>query len=254
MISIPHNGEQTKTVEIGPSFADKNGKVAIRMTFVRKPQTLVKTVSTAELGLPAKAKTEYRKAASCLEQSDLAGATAHLKRAVELAPRFSAALNALGTIAYQAHNYVEAERYFRRALEQEPDSYPPLVNLGGALLSQQKWQESLNYNLKAVNARPDDALGQAQLGQSYFALGQLDAAEAALKSSKALDPAHFSLPQLVLAAIYMRKQNPELAIREMEEFLELHPDSARAPTVRNVLQDLRRKMPQEHGRDSKEER
>jgi tetratricopeptide (TPR) repeat protein len=254
IIHIPRIGEQNKTIEIGPSFADKNGQVAVRMIFARKPQTLAKTVSTAELGLPAGAKTEYGKAHSCLEHSDTAGAITHLKKAVELAPRFSAALNVLGTIAYQTRNFAEAERYFRQALESEPDSYPPLVNLGGALLSQGKWQESLTYNLQAVNTQPDDALGQSQLGQSYFALGQLDAAEVALKSSKALDSGHFSYPQLVLAAIYMRKHNPELAIREMEEFLMLHPDSDRAPTIRNVLQDLRRKMPQAHWRNFREER
>ncbi len=181
IITIPRVGEQSQTIEIGPSFADAKGRVNIKVAFERKPQTLVKTISTVELGLSAEAKSEYRKAHTCLERSDTAGAILHLKKAVELAPRFPAALNTLGTIAYQSRNYAEAERYFRQALEQDPDSYAPLVNLGGTLLSEGRWQESLSYNLRAVQARPDDALGQAQLGQSYFAAGQLDAAEVALK-------------------------------------------------------------------------
>jgi Tfp pilus assembly protein PilF len=243
IITIPRVGEQYKTIEIGPSFADSKGRVNIKVTFERKPQTLDKTVSTVELGLSDEAKMEYRKAHTCLERSDAAGAIAHLKKALELAPKFPTALNILGTLAYQSRNFAEAERYFRQALEQEPDSYAPLVNLGGALLSEGKWQESLSYNLLAVQARPDDALGQAQLGQSYFAVGQLDAAEVALKNAKALDPGHFSYPQLVLARIYLQKQNPERVILEMEEFLKLHPDSDRASAIRKALQELRGKKP-----------
>jgi hypothetical protein len=40
----------------------------------------------------------------------------------------------------------------------------------------------------------------------------------------------------------------------MEEFLMLHPDSDRAPAIRSVLQDLRRKMPYEHFHHSEEAR
>ncbi len=243
IITIPRVGEQSKTIEIGPSFADSKGKIDIRIIFERRPETLSKTVSTSELSISDDAKAEYRKAHACLERSDSACAVARLQKAIKLAPGFAIALNVLGTIEYRTRKYAEAEHHFRQALEQEPDSYPPLVNLGGALLSQEKWQESLSYNLLAVRARPDDALAHAQLGQSYYALGQLDAAEVALKNAKALDPSHFSYPQLALARIYLQKQNPEQATLEMEEFLKLHPDSDRVPIIRKALQDLRGKMP-----------
>lgn len=247
IITIPRIGELNKTIEIGQSFADSKGRVNFKATMEPRPQTLGKTVSAVELSISAAAKTEYLKAHTCLERSDAAGAIAHLRKALELAPRFPAALNVLGTLAYRSRNFAEAERYFRLALEQEPDSYAPLVNLGGTLLSAGKWQESLSYNLRAVEARPDDALGQSQLGQSYFAAGQLDAAEVALKNAKALDPAHFSYPQLVLASIYLQKRNPALAILEMEEFLKLHPDSDQAPAIRKALKELRGKEPKKHG-------
>jgi tetratricopeptide (TPR) repeat protein len=242
-IIVPFVGEQRRTIEIGPSFADSKGRITSVYSFEGKHQPASNTVSVSALRIPESAKTEYAKARECLARHDTAGAIARLKKAVEIAPQFSAALNNLGTIAYQSGSFEEAERYFRQALEQEPDAYAPLVNLGGALISEGKLQESLDYNLRAVEARPDDALAHSQLGQSYFSLGQPDAAEVELKRAKALDAGHFSLPQLVLAEIYLRKRNPGAAIKEMEEFLKLHPDSDRVPIIRKQLQDLKKMVP-----------
>jgi Tfp pilus assembly protein PilF len=240
-IVIPRVGEQSKTVDVGPSVADPKGRIKIRILFERRPQTLSPTISATDLAIPGAAKKEYRKAHDCLARSDTAGAVTHLNRAIELSPRFPDALNLMGTISYQTGNYGEAERYFRLSLEQAPAAYSPLVNLGGALLSQGRWQESLVYNLRAVKVRPDDALAHSQLGQSYVALGQLEAAESALKNAKALDAGHFSFPQLVLAGIYLKKSEIAMAVREFEEFLKLHPDTDRSDSVRKAIQQLRGK-------------
>jgi outer membrane protein assembly factor BamD (BamD/ComL family) len=86
---------------------------------------------------------------------------------------------------------------------------------------------------------PVDALAQAQLGMSYFYLGQLDAAEKHLKQAKSLEPGHFSHPQLFLMQIYAKRNRTPEAILEMEEFLKLHPDSAKAPRIRELLQKVR---------------
>jgi len=241
IVAVPFIGEMNRTIEIGPSFADSRGRIAFDIRFDARPDSAAKTVSAAALSIPDSAKAEYRKAQERLAKHDTPGAIAHLKKAVELAPQFSAALNNLGTIAYQARQYEEAAAYFRQAHEKEPNDYAPLVNLGGALLSAGKVQESLEYNLLAVKAKPEDALGRSQLGQSYFYLGQLDGAEAELKKAKALDPAHFSYPQLILAEIYLRRQNPAAAAMELEEFLRFHPDSDRAPKLRAIIQNLRGK-------------
>lgn len=241
IIAVPMTGEITRTVEIGPSFADSRGRVVINIVYDRKPDAAAKTISSTTLSIPAAAKAQYLEAQACLARHDTQGAIARLKKAVELAPQFSVALNNLGTIAYQERRYGEAESYFREALKQEPDHYAPLVNLGGALLSEGRFAESLEYNLLAVKARPEDALARSQLGQSYFFLNELDKAEVELKKAKSLDPAHFSFPQLVLAEIYARMQNPGSALRELEEFLRLHPDSDRAAAVRNAIQKLRGK-------------
>lgn len=240
IISVPQVGTMQKTIEIGPSFADAKKRIKTTFHFEGiRPTEEAHRVTVGQLSVPDQARRDYEKALERLEKRDIPGAVSFLKKAIELAPHFSQALNHLGTIAYQSKDFRQAENYFREAIKHDPSSYPPLVNLGGALLSQGRAEESLEFNLQAVRTRPDDALAHSQLGQSYFLLNQLENAERHLKQAKALDPAHFSFPQLVLAEIYARLQNDAVLIAELEDFLKQHPDSELAPKLRELLEQVR---------------
>ncbi len=240
IIAVPRVGAIEQTIEVGPSWSDSKGRIEATFHFDREhSKQNENTVSAQQLSIPNRARKEYSKAQDRLEKHDVPGAVEHLKQAVEMAPHFAAAWNNLGTIAYFSNEYRQAEEYFREALQQEADLYPPLVNLGGVLLSQGKMEESLSINLNAVKVRPEDALAHSQLGQSYYYLADLDRAERHLKQAKALDPKHFSFPQLVLAEIYQLKENYPSLIGELEEFLKYHPDSKLVPEVTKWLKQAR---------------
>ena len=240
IIAVPMWGDLQRTIEIGPSGSDSKGRIKRTFRVDRKySRPNVNTVSIQQLSVSRNARREYTTARKRLEKRDVPGAIEHLKRAVELSPQFTAAWNQLGTIAYLSKEPEKAEEYFREALRQEADSYPPLVNLGGALLAQDKVEESHSMNLRAVEMRPDDALAHSQLGRSYFALSELDHAQRHLKQAKALDPKHFSFPQLVLAQIYELKSDSLSLMRELEEFLKFHPDSKRVPELTEWLERTR---------------
>ncbi len=240
IIAVPRWGQMQQTIEVGPSLSDSKGRIETTFQFdPRSSQQDENTVSATRLSIPDDAIKEYMRAQDRMEKRDVSGAVEYLKKAVEMAPQFAEAWNNLGTTAYHAKEYRQAEEYFREALKQEADFYLPLVNLGGALLSQGKIAESLPINLRAVETQPDDALAQSQLGQSYFYLGQLDSAERHLKQAKALDPRHFSYPQLVLAQIYQLRQDAPSQIGEFEEFLQYHPDSEFVPQVTEWLRQAR---------------
>ncbi|MBI4464440.1 MAG: carboxypeptidase regulatory-like domain-containing protein, partial [Acidobacteria bacterium] len=101
-IYIPRTGEILQTVEITRSFADRKGRVEKTFAFdaealrARARPERAGTVSVRELSIPYKAQREYEKAQSRLRSRDAAGATEHLKKAVEAAPQFLEALNNLG--------------------------------------------------------------------------------------------------------------------------------------------------------------
>ncbi|MBI2816233.1 MAG: tetratricopeptide repeat protein [Acidobacteria bacterium] len=243
-IYIPEDRQIVQTLDLTPSLADAKGRIQRNFVYdertleshlMNEPQSIV---SARQLSIPAKARAEYMKALRRLERRDVDRAVEHLKRAVESAPQFVEALNHLGTIAFQRSDYAAAERHFRQALEQDPESYEPLVNLGGALLAQGRSREALAINLHAQNARPRDALANAQLGLSYFAVGDYEQAIGYLRATEELDPGHFSNPQITLAEIYIRRSDTDAARRELQAFLRLHPDSPHAAGVRAAVERI----------------
>lgn len=237
---VTRSGEMEQSIEIGPSSAD--GKGRIDLTFEFEPHLHMEetaTVSLKQLSVPDKARKEYGKAIEALEERKPDEAIEHLQKALVLAPHFSEASNRLGTISYMSKDYDQAETYFREALKHAPDSYPPLVNLGAALLSQGELEEALDVNRRAVQMRPQDPLARSQLGQTYWSLGRSNPAIRELKLAKELDSGHFSYPQLVLAEIYFQSNEHDAAAVELEEFLQEHPDSPLAQAVRESLNRLR---------------
>jgi len=244
-------GTFKKTVVVGASQADSKGRIRLSATLVPSSGSSAE-VSAVALAIPKEASREYQEALECLGRQDREGAVHHLQKAVELAPHFADAWNRLGTISFKSGEYPEAERHFRKAIEEDPSSYPPLVNLGAALLSQNRLDDALKVNREAVKRQPEDPLAHAQLGGTYFALGELDLAKQHLKTAKGLDQAHFSSPQLLLAKIYAQLEQHALVIEELEEFLRIHPDHAYSAELKEVIERARRELKNSGGGASPE--
>jgi tetratricopeptide (TPR) repeat protein len=210
-VFIPSKGEARRTVEVQPGH-DVRGKISITLNLKDADFHLaghlsgLHSVTARQLSIPGKATRDYEAAQRDLRKGDHPSAVKRLERAVELAPQFATAWNLLGTIAYQTQNYLRAEECFRAALAQDPKLYEPLVNLGGVLINLRKLDEAYQYNQHAVLLRPHDALANAQLGMTYFGLGNDDAAEKYLRKAVEIDPAHFSRPQLLLAEIQRKRE------------------------------------------------
>jgi len=196
-------------------------------------------VSARQLAVSESARRDFRNAQKDLSRHDVDSAVKRLEHAVDLAPQFSAAWNSLGVIAYQTHKYQRAEECFRNAAEEDPQSFEALVNLGGVLVTVRKLDEAMDYNLKAVLARPNDALANAQLGMNYYLLREYDLAEKYLERTRRIDPASFSYPQLLLSEIHLGRGEREKAASDLEDFLARHPDWAEAGKMRQTISKLR---------------
>ncbi len=245
----PEWGVTRRTVQVTPSFADTDGNVQVAVDLERSDAARSKRleqqgrVSVATLKVSPKAGTLRRKAQARLRRGDDAGGTALLLRAVEISPSFLDAWNELGTISYKGRHYDEAERRFRRALDIDPLAFAPLVNLGGTLLSQERFDEALSFNLMARSLEPGDALANSQLGMNFFYKGQFQKAREYLLRAKEADASHFSFPQLFLAEIYGKEGCLGKARAELEEVLRLHPHSPVLALVHDALRRLDAAMP-----------
>ena len=244
VVFMRSRGEARKTVEVGPGTADRHRRVSFDLDlknadFVFGSALRQHTVSVKQLSIPAPAWRDYREAQKELNKHDVDGALKHLEDAVDRAPQFAPAWNNIGTIAFQQRNYARAEECFREALDQDPQSFEALVNLGGVLVMVHKLDEALTRNSLAVATRPNDALAHSQLGMTYFLLGQFDLAIKHLEEARAIDPSHFSYPQLVLAEIHVRRRDPTAAANALEDFLAHHPDWPQAEGMRKRIAELR---------------
>jgi tetratricopeptide (TPR) repeat protein len=243
-IFLPVEGEARQTIEIGPSKADSHGRIKLSLRlkledFARAPALTRHTVTTRQLAVPDKALRLYEEASRCLSRRDSGCAVERLERAVALAPQFAIAWNQLGTTAYQEQKYTRAEECFREALAADPASYEPLVNLGGVLINLHKLEEAREYNIHAVLVRPNDALAHSQLGMTYYEMGRDEEAEKYFSRAIALDPAHFSHPQLFLAEIHLRRGDRSAAAADLNNFLQHHPDWPQAGNLRETIRSLR---------------
>jgi Tfp pilus assembly protein PilF len=243
-VFVAGRGEARQTVEVGPGAADSRRRVVLTLRiseedFTAEPARRRHSVSARELAIPEKALRDYQDAQKDLATRDVDAAVKHLERAVALAPQFALAWNNLGTIAYQTRHFARAEECFREALKQDPSSFEPLVNLGGVLVTLHKLDEALEYNVQATLTRPNDALANAQLGMTYFELGQFDPAVKYLERARRIDSAHFSHPQLFLAEIHLRRGQKREAALVLEEFLQHHPDYPQAEKMRQSIVELR---------------
>jgi tetratricopeptide (TPR) repeat protein len=245
-VFMPDRGEARQTIEVGPSAADGHGRVSLDISFKDSDFALSgasrrrHSVSTAQLAIPPKAQRDYEEANKDLARHDPGAATRRLEEAVALAPQFADAWNEIGTIAYQTQKYARAEECFREALDRDPQAFEPLVNLGGVLVTLHRADEAWKYNAMAVAVRPNDALAHSQLGMTYFQLGDLDLSVKYLERARAIDPAHFSHPQLILAEIHLRRGEKSAAAEVLEEFLRYHPDWTQAARMRERIVALRK--------------
>ena len=200
------------------------------------PAASTGSVSVRELQVPQKAKDKYDDAQRRLAKHDPAGARRKLEEALALAPDYSAAWYALGTIAEEP---AVAETCWRRAVDGDPENMDASLNLGGLLLKSGRAEEAFAYNRRAASELPTDASAQAQYGMNLYQLGKLAEAERSLVAAKRIDPEHYTLPQLFLAEIYARRGEKARAVTEIEELLARRPAEPLAGTLRGVMAKLR---------------
>jgi tetratricopeptide (TPR) repeat protein len=237
-------GEARRTVEVGPALADSKGRVSITLELKDTDFVFASTmnrhlISAKQLSVPGAALRQFDEAEKELARNNSNTATEHLERAVELAPQFAAAWNALGVIAYQTNKYGRAEECFREAVAADPGLFEPLVNLGGVSLTLHKFDAAMDYNLKAVLLRPNDALANAQMGMTYYSVGQLELALKYLEQARRIDPANMTFPQLLLFQIHSRRGERNAAAADLEDFLKHHPGWAQAAKMRETIAGLR---------------
>lgn len=88
-----------------------------------------------------------------LLQLDLA--KKNYERSIKLDPKYSEAINNLGTIYYAQRSYRRAIKYYKRALKYTPPSASIYSNLGAAYFARKDYTRAIEYYEEALKLDPD---------------------------------------------------------------------------------------------------
>ncbi len=79
----------------------------------------------------------------------------YYRRAVELNPKYSEALNNVGTVYYAEKNYRKAVGYYKRAIKYSDRSASVYANLGAAYFARKEYKKASEYYDIALKLDPD---------------------------------------------------------------------------------------------------
>ncbi len=163
------------------------------------------------------------KAIELYEQGNLKKARSLCLRLLEKDADNSHVLITLGNIFYVQNDYSVAEKYYQKAADVSPFSYPALVNLANSLYEQKKYAAAAEYARRAAECKSDEKLAYIILGNSYQELEDYDSAVKALTAAAKLDPSD-SWIYNYLSQGYLKQQNYLQAISSAWKAVELSAD------------------------------
>jgi len=198
-------------------------------------QTPSGSVSKLDLAAPGKARREFAKGYQLLMRKDSQGALVHLQKAVELYPKFVAAINALGTAYLNLHQDQQARDRFSSAValdDHMPNSY---LNLGCANLALKDYPAAENALRKASELAPMDLQLAKALAYGEYLNRDYPAVLETVREVHARKHEGAAVVHYFAAAAREGQNDLPGAQEEMQTLLTEDPNSPSAPEFRLIL-------------------
>jgi len=141
----------------------------------RRPASFIVTLHELSHRIPARAKRDFERALKASTKRDDETAITYLKKALEADPEFCAAWNNLG-VAYLRLGRTElAIEQFTRAIEVDPYSAKPRLNLAGAYIQQHLFADGERAARRGIDLDHEDPYGPLSLGVALVLEGKFTA-------------------------------------------------------------------------------
>jgi tetratricopeptide (TPR) repeat protein len=200
-----------------------------------RPMDSVVSVGEISADVPGKARKEFDRATKFYKEGKLAESIDHLKRAIEIYPRFLMAHNDLGAQLLEQGNLDEAIAELRRAIEVDPKAFNPYLNLGIALVKKRQFAEAVTALRTALSLSSDSPGANLYLGIASLNVKDLQGAERQLKTAYDLGGASYAISFFYLGQVYVQTGDRARARHAFESYLEHEPTAANAPEARKLI-------------------
>ena len=166
-------------------------------------------------------------------------AITHFKKAVKLKPDYAPAINNMGTAYLAKREWDVAISCFKEIIDDVLYATPhyPLTNLGWAYYNKQEYELAEKYYRDALNLEPNFVIALRGLGQTYIAMER--AADAVAMLEKAVKNYPRSAESyFYLARAYSLSGEYKKAISAYNKVIELAPDSAIARAAEKKVEKI----------------
>jgi tetratricopeptide (TPR) repeat protein len=211
-------------------------------TCLLPPLTLLRSnpVAATALQVPEKAKREYFDACAALREKKIDGAEKHLRKAVQVYPKYSAAWVTLGQLLATQNQSEAARGACSQGSTVEPNYVPAYLCLADLAVREKAWGDALLLSNRALEINPSgNPIAYEYNAAANLRTGKLDAAEkSALRAIEIdknnTDPrVHF-----VLAQIYEAKGDRANEIAQLREYLKFVSNPEDMATIKQFLSQL----------------
>lgn len=233
--AIPDLGYMETEVKVTPEATEKDGKLKIEFDFEAKGATVEPTERDK---ISKKGSEAFEKGSKEFSNSNEKKAFEEFEKAVKLDDHYAEAWEFMGMIRHSGEELDDAEKYFKKSLEIDSNSYRSLADLGTILLVKGDPAAARDLYEQALLIRPDDPQPRAQLGMALYQLQELPLAIDQLVKARTIDSGHFSQPQLLSAEIFRLLGEIDNMAAELNDFLENFPDDPKYPAVKQALEGI----------------
>jgi putative PEP-CTERM system TPR-repeat lipoprotein len=225
----------------------------------RHPQDAMANLAVVLKAAPNAPAANYLRALAAYQAKDYATAQTHIQRALNASKDSAPTLLLAGATSYALHQYEQANAYLTQYVYLVPQNVQARKLLASAQLALGRSADAVKtlspaadsssedvqllaligtaaartgdlaganrYFGKALEQQPGNSAVRAELGITEMALGQTDAAIAALEEATRQDPAAIR-PEVALFISFIRQKDYDKALEVAKHLKESHPDQA----------------------------
>ena len=212
--------------------------VNMRLPVTNKPTdgNNINVVSVAEYKVPEKARKEMQKAEQAASQRNSPEAAKHVAKALEIYPRYSAALTLRAFLKMDARDESGAIEDLQKAIDYDGSYGLAYVGMGAALNSSKKFDEAIRTLERAQSLMPQAWQPYFEMGKAFLGKASYQEAVHQFDKAESLVPPDFALIHLARGSALIGIQQYPEAVVELEIFLKKDPQGPNTEYAQKLME------------------
>ena len=170
---------------------------------------------------------------------DPAKSVDEFKKVIKIDPWYGQGYMLLGLAQMQLQHWSDAQWAFEEATKVEPGNGKAFLGVGSALNEEHDYAAAQKALEHSLDLNPESPEAHYELARTLAATGKWDLAAPHAQRAIALNP-DYAGPHALMGNVYVQNDDPQAALREFEECLRLGPNGSLAPSVKQMIAQLKK--------------